>query len=530
MNSSQLHEYRFAIDIKSATGLAVNVSQIYCGYVYAPFGSHSPVFTLPPANVDGSVIGGSGSIAFNNSFAAYEFVMDPEHTFEYLRSYPLSIDLWIRDRYKPDFKLGEFVCDCDFTHQEVRDGESLKLSRADGSSLWVLDRWFDLQWTSAAQERFFTESSRSLSPAQVRVVLSLEDFHLIADQTLSATRATQMLGHVAVSLNSNDLAMSSPASHLVSVSEHLEHDLPDDDNTSGGSASGVEHSINGEDSRKDMSDLTDTDTVWIRGEQLAYLKRLDTEKSIFTSAIKEAWLRRAEEMKSDTQQTLSSLGADLMTLLDFEKGIIRRLQRIQLLEDDISERSASLERNHLKRLEEVENISHRYRNELVHQARLVKERSSALDRSVDGIKAQLEILKRNSSAIEKEMIELTDNIASNHQRIGGDEVKPTALDIQCDLLQQEIASLRRTRHSHLVRKQRLKEQWSATLSAINGEQLQFEKHLQLRNEKERDKLEKTRMRQLLYEEKLSLPADRRTLDEIRDRIRQLHIQNKPAFL
>lgn len=175
-DDSPWHQFRFGIDIKSVRNIQLQSSNIYFAYNYNPTGTRSPVYTYPPVTVNKP----TREALLPNSFCAFEFVLHPRRVRAYLMGYPLQLELWHRDQYERDARIGLLTVDIGpLTTAPKRwvDNASSTGGRVVRTLMRTHDQYYYVKW--APEARAVLPDAVNKSPrfvTEVRVIMALEDF------------------------------------------------------------------------------------------------------------------------------------------------------------------------------------------------------------------------------------------------------------------------------------------------------------------------------------------------------------------
>lgn len=459
-----MRQFRLSIDIKSIQGISFPSHQVYCQYVYSAFGSNSPIMTLPPADAYTK----NSVIDLNGSFNSYEFVMDPQHTMGYLQNFPLLIEVWLRDRYESDLKLGEAILPLNF--EDSIEGK-LDIYRKDDTQIFVMDRLLPIEWSETARMTF-----QNPTDVLIRIVVALEDFNSVEEDALTLAKEYRHS-------SPQNSSKSSIASSIVSQSD-TEFDSNDADDSDGDD---------------------DEEAFWVKNEKIQHLEHLQRQETAKLDRIRTEWKLREIQFKEKHDLNLAAFDKDLASIKKFTVGLVSREKKLHALEQSADMKRKEIEKTADMRIKEVKLISSRFMEELKHQMDARKEESRRILAEIQQIAKNINETSQSTAEIIKQLQQDTGKKTAGNDELTNEWMR----------LNDEVTELKLKVQSINVKKSKMKQQWSETVRKTDEMRKSMQDMAEKKTRSERIKLEEMRFATFLREQRRALAQDRGVLSEIK---------------
>ncbi|OUM56750.1 hypothetical protein PIROE2DRAFT_18509 [Piromyces sp. E2] len=169
------HQYKFTINLQSIRNIKLNANNVYCKYLYLPFGNKLPHLTDPPVNIVDS-----NEISLPYSSYSYEFFMDPMVLSNSLESIPLEVEFWQNnDQLNREIKIGQAT----FFMNEILSMPEISKNIKNKQNFSVR------QWSNYVPVFSIENIGVPLEKlAELRIILQMEDFGLVEDKPSPPSR------------------------------------------------------------------------------------------------------------------------------------------------------------------------------------------------------------------------------------------------------------------------------------------------------------------------------------------------------
>ncbi|ORX48619.1 hypothetical protein BCR36DRAFT_584178 [Piromyces finnis] len=192
-----LHQYKFTINLQSIRNIKLNAHNVYCKYLYLPFGNKLPQITYPPVDIVND-----NEIYLSCSSYSYEFFMDRLVLSNSLESIPLEVELWQKnDQLNKEIKLGQSTI---FMNEILNMPEISKNNK--NKQDYKIQQWstyvpiFSIENIGVPFEKI----------ADLKIILQIEDFGLVEDKPSPPIQQNSSFLNQATPTPNNHSALNKP--------------------------------------------------------------------------------------------------------------------------------------------------------------------------------------------------------------------------------------------------------------------------------------------------------------------------------
>ncbi|XP_062924787.1 centrosomal protein of 120 kDa isoform X1 [Mobula hypostoma] len=465
------HHFCFALDIRSIARLDVSFA-INCvvRYTYPFFGTAAPIITNPPVEVKKNM-----EVIFPQSFCAFDFAVLPHQLQDTFFRLPLLIEVWHKDKMTKDLLLGV---------------ARLKLSNVlTADKTRFLGPSGDQCWRQTYSERIPVISAQGPSNqiAELYYSMTLEDYGFVKTQHVTISDSSQ-------SANIGPQQPSDLPAKPVHLSEPVPHPEPRDS---------MEY--------KAALELE----MWKELQENLFENQLKQKELAHMQALAEEWKKRDREREALVKKKVieyAALEEQLQkTLADLEK----RERHFANGEMELQRLRKELQDDHDWNLREMQDNTRRSIADAAHQVELERSKLNQLQDDKLRLQQQLHEAEQKYKLLEKEF----------HQYKEQQSSKPEIrLQSEINLLTLEKVELERKLDSATKSKLHYKQQWGRALKELARLKQREQENAMARLKKQQQELEHMRLRYLAAEEKEVVKTDRQELEEIRNELNRLKLQ------
>ncbi|XP_072925598.1 centrosomal protein of 120 kDa [Hemitrygon akajei] len=465
------HHFCFALDIRSIARLDVNFA-INCivRYTYPFFGTAAPIITNPPVEVKKNM-----EVIFPQSFCAFDFAVLPHQLKDTFFRLPLLIEVWHKDKMTKDLLLGV---------------ARLKLSNVlTADKTRFLGPSGDQCWRQTYSERIPVISAQGPSNqiAELYYSMTLEDYGFVKTQHVTISDSSQ-------STNIGPQQPSDLPAKPVQPSEPVPHPEPRDS---------MEY--------KAALELE----MWKELQENLFENQLKQKELAHMQALAEEWKKRDREREALVKKKVieyAALEEQLQkTLADLEK----RERHLANGEMELHRLQKELQDDHDRNLREMQDNTRRSIADAAHQVELERSKLNQLQDDKLRLQQQLHEAEQKYKLLEKEF----------HQYKEQQSSKPEIrLQSEINLLTLEKVELERKLESATKSKLHYKQQWGRALKELARLKQREQENAMARLKKQQQELEHMRLRYLAAEEKEVVKTDRQELEEIKNELNRLKLQ------
>ncbi|XP_078422984.1 centrosomal protein of 120 kDa isoform X2 [Cetorhinus maximus] len=465
------HHFCFALDIRSIRQLNVSFA-INClvRYSYPFFGTAAPIMTNPPVEVKRNM-----EVVFPQSYCAFDFAALPHQLQDTFFRLPLLVEVWHKDKMTKDLLLG-------VARLKLSNVLTAEKSRFLGPS-------GDQCWRQTYSERIPVVAAQGPNNkiAELYYSMTLEDYNFVKTQHVTVSDSSQ---------NSN-------------IGQQQQPDL---------SAKPVQASEPGPDPvpRETMEYKAALELeMWKEVQEDLFQDQLKQKELAHMQALAEEWKKRDREREALVKKKVleyAVLEERLQkTLADLEK----RERQLANGETELQRLRKELQEDHDRSLREMQETTRRCTEDSVRQVELEKLKFNQLEQDKLRLQQQLHEAEQKYKLLEKEF----------HQYKEQQSSKPEIrLQSEINLLTLEKVEFERKLESATKSKLHYKQQWGRALKELARLKQREQENAMARLKKQQQELEHMRLRYLAAEEKEVVKTERQELEEIRNELNRLKLQ------
>ncbi|TPX54987.1 hypothetical protein SeMB42_g00013 [Synchytrium endobioticum] len=477
------NQYRFSIELRSMRDFTLKSGTIFCRYSYPPFGTSSPFSTHPPLDV----LKSPAESLLPHSFCAFEFVMAPDRLQTYLEAVPLVVEMWSRDSYARDAKIGTASVDMVEVwqaHARRHEGEVAGVVSVKSHDAWVVVVGSD-------------EEGQVKRICDLRVILALEDFGPLEQQESQANGPC--------GIGSNGIPAPAPRARGSSKANNAGIVNPMLDTA-------ADTSIHDTPEYRAALDLE----VWRMDEERRFKDHLLAREQDLMKQLAGEW--RKHEQERDI--LLHRRGEDLKQLEAQAQRMITDLEsrerRLLVAEEDLAKRRDEMEREHERYMSEVRDTSRRLADELKHRLEVEKDRAAHSEAGRERAIKERDEFERRYKELEASEHALRAALATGPDaQLKGELASAVASGTN---LQRQVDTLTRA-------KKHYKANWMRALNELAKERSRRQLELENQAQKAAREADDERARE---RDALLLERDRREIDAVRKEVETLRASMGPV--
>ncbi|KAG8456252.1 hypothetical protein GDO86_002153 [Hymenochirus boettgeri] len=457
------HRFCFSVDLRSFYNTDIGFP-VHCllRYSYPFFGSAAPIMTNPPVEVRKNM-----EAFLPQSYCAFDFASLPDKLQDTFLRLPLLVEVWHKDKMTKDLLIGI---------AKIHLSSVLTSEKA-----CFLGPQGDQCWRQTFSDRIpvtAVESAKKL--AELSYTITLEDYGLVK------------MREVIVSESQSTIHQSSLPAQIPSTTAHV----PEPRET-------LEY--------KAALELE----MWKEMQEDLFVNQLKQKELVHLQALAEEWKRRDKEREALVKKKVaecSVLEEQLkQALVDSEK----REKQLANDETELKKLKVQLQLDCERSIQERQDSIRRVKEDCMHQIEL--ERSKAKQLQEEKLRLQQQILEAENKfkLLEKEFQQYKEQQSSKPE---------IRLQSEINLLTLEKVELERRLESATKSKLHYKQQWGRALKELARVKQREQENAMARLRKQQQELEHMRLRYLAAEEKEVVNAERHELEEIRNELNRLRLQ------
>ncbi|XP_075692280.1 centrosomal protein of 120 kDa [Rhinoderma darwinii] len=457
------HHFCFSIDLRSISKIDAGFP-VNCmlRYTYPFFGSAAPIMTNPPVEIRRNM-----EVFLPQSYCAFDFATMPHQLQETFLRLPLLVEVWHKDKSAKDLLIG--VARLHLSN--VLTTEKTRFLGPHGNHCW---------------RQTFNEKA-SVTPiegsenkvADLSYTITLEDYGLVK------------VREVLVSESSQSSAFQNPPQPPPSPKRIQEP----------------------RETREYKAALEVE--MWKEMQEEVFASQLKKKELAHMQVLAEEWKRRDREREALVKKKVAEYTALEEQLQKALADLENRERQIASDEIELKKAKAELQLQCERSVQERQDSIRRVREDCVHQIELERLKVKQLEDDKLRIQQQLQDAEHKFKLLDKEF----------HQYKEQQSSKPEIrLQSEINLLTLEKVELERKLESTIKSKLHYKQQWGRALKELARIKQREQENAMARLKKQQEELEQMRLRYLAAEEKDVVKTERLELEEIRNELNRLRLQ------
>ncbi|NXJ34224.1 CE120 protein, partial [Ciconia maguari] len=464
------HHFCFSIDLRSIRGLEVGFP-INCilRYSYPFFGSAAPIMTSPPVEVRKNM-----EVCLPQSYCAFDFATIPHQLQDTFFRLPLLVELWHKDKTTKDLLLG--VARLQLSN--VLASEKTRFLGGNGEQCWR-QTYNETVSVTAAQG----SGSRI---AELSYAITLEDYGLVKMQEVLVSDSSQCVGAGQQRHVPHTQPHCAPENHP-EPRETLEY--------------------------KAALELE----MWKEMQEDIFENQLKKKEMAHMQALAEEWKKRDREREALVKKKVAEYTVLEEQLQNTLRDLDKRERQLFSAESELQRVKKELQAEHERNLQELQDSVRRAREECAHQVELERSKIKQLEEDKLRLQQQLYEAENKHKILEKEFQQYKEQQSSKPE---------IQLQSEINLLTLEKVELERKLESATKSKLHYKQQWTRALKELARLKQREQENAMAHLKKQQQELEHMRLRYLAAEEKELGKTDRQELEDIRNELNRLKLQEE----
>ncbi|XP_063820288.1 centrosomal protein of 120 kDa isoform X1 [Pseudophryne corroboree] len=457
------HHFCFSLDLRSISNIDVGFP-VNCmlRYSYPFFGSAAPIMTNPPVEVRRNM-----EVFFPQSYCAFDFATMPHQLQETFLRLPLLVEVWHKDKLTKDLLLG--VARLQLSN--VLTSEKTQFLGPHGDQCW---RQTFYEKTSVVA----IEGSKN-KVAELLYIIILEDYGLVKKREVVVSESSQS------SLLQKPPPPLPPVEHIAEPRETLEY--------------------------KAALELE----MWKEMQEEMFASQLKKKELAHMQVLAEEWKRRDREREALVKKKVAEY-----TVLEeqLQKALVELDKRERQLASDeieLKKAKAEIQLQCERSIQERQDSIRRVREDSAHQIELERLKARQLEEDELRLQQRLQEAEHKCKALDKEFQQYKEQQSSKPE---------IRLQSEINLLTLEKVELERKLESATKSKLHYKQQWGRALKELARIKQREQENAMARLKKQQEELEQMRLRYLAAEEKDVVKTERLELEEIRNELNRLRLQ------
>ncbi|KAJ3045743.1 hypothetical protein HDV00_007869 [Rhizophlyctis rosea] len=488
--SIRWHQYRFAVDLRSVRDFHPKAASIYFRYSYPPFGTSSPIITHPPLDI----LRTPHEVLLPHSFCAFEFVMGTDRLRTYLEAVPLVIEMWGKSPFSKDVLMGTVTIDLSRVLGMPRVMEE--------TGAWLVQSLDEYVVVSSVGG----EDGRIRKVADLRVVFALEDFGMVEEQDEDNVMDAHQQPEWRTAVSEHHQPRSKRPSVLYQSSEP---ELPAESPSSAADTPrSVAPSIHETPEYRVALQLE----LWKQEEERKFKEHLRNRENELMTRFSNEWKRREKEREAMMRRKIGefrSLEGQMQRLVVDLEG---REKKLVKGEEDLIRRKEELEREGARRVEEARDAARRLHDEFRHRMKIEKGKVAEAESARDGALKERDEIETKRQALETEVHRLRKEITSGNE--AGLKAEVNQLVGEKMKLEKKVAGLEKSKRHY-------KSEWVNALRSLARAKKGWQMDLEERLEREREEVERWRVKVRGREELVGVEGEKRVLEDLRRELEML---------
>ncbi|KAM4810471.1 centrosomal protein of 120 kDa [Rhinophrynus dorsalis] len=460
------HHFCFSIDLRSIHNVDVGFPMnCMLRYSYPFFGSAAPIMTNPPVEVRRNM-----EVFLPQSYCAFDFAVLPHQLQDTFLRLPLIVEVWHKDKTSKDLLLGvaKLQLSSVFTTDKTR----------------FLGPHGDQCWRQTFSERISVTAIEGTHNklAELSYTISLEDYGLVKVREVVVSESSQSSG----------LQKASPPAQPLPAPEHV----PEPRET-------LEY--------KAALEME----MWKEMQEDIFVNQLKQKELVHMQALAEEWKRRDKEREALVKKKVTEYTVLEEQLKKALADLEKRERQLAADEMELKKIRAELQLDCERSLQERQDSIRRVREDCIHQMELERSKAKQLEEEKLRLQQQLQEAERKFKILDKDFQQYKE------QQSNKPEIR---LQSEINLLTLEKVELERKLESATKSKLHYKQQWGRALKELARLKQREQENAMARLRKQQQELEHMRLRYLAAEEKDVVKTERHELEEIRNELNRLKLQ------
>ncbi|XP_075457021.1 centrosomal protein of 120 kDa isoform X1 [Ascaphus truei] len=460
------HHFCFSVDLRSIhntdAGYPVNCMLRYC---YPFFGSASPIMTNPPVEVRKNM-----EVFLPQSYCAFDFATLPHQLQDTFFRLPLLVEVWHKDRMAKDLLLG-------VARLQLSNVLTCEKTR-------FLGPHSDQCWRQTFSERTCVTpiDGASNQIAELSYTIILEDYGLVKIREVVVSESSE---------SSVPQKVSPPAKP-----PHAAEPPPEPRQT-------LEY--------KAALELE----MWKEMQEDLFVNQLKKKELAHMQALAEEWKRRDREREALVKKKVTEYTVLEEQLQKALADLDKRERHLASDEIELKKVKSELQLDGERGVQDRQDSIRRVREDCIHQIELERSKAKQLEEDKLRLQQQLQEAEHKFKLLDKEF----------HQYKEQQSSKPEIrLQSEINLLTLEKVELDRKLESATKSKLHYKQQWGRALKELARIKQREQETAMVRLKKQQQELEQMRLRYLAAEEKDVVKTERHELEDIRNELNRLRLQ------
>ncbi|XP_077147170.1 centrosomal protein of 120 kDa [Ranitomeya variabilis] len=458
------HHFCLSIDLRSISNLDAGFP-INCilRYSYSFFGSAAPIMTNPPVEVRRNM-----EVLLPQSYCTFDFAALPHKLQETFIRMPLLVEAWHKDKSAKDLLIG--VARVHLSN--VLTTEKTRFLGPNGDNCW--------RQTFNEKVPVLSMQGSENKVADLSYSIILEDFGLVKEREVVVSESFQ---NSAPPKPSPQLSPS--PKHASEPRETLEY--------------------------KAALELE----MWKEMQEEAFTSQLKKKELAHLQVLVEEWKKREQEREALVKKKVADYMAQEEQLQKALADLKKRELAISSDELELKKAKAELQLQCERSVQERQDSIRRVREDCVHQIEMERLKIRQLEEDKLRLQQQLQEAEQKFKLLDKEFQQYKEQQSSKPE---------IRLQSEINLLTLEKVELERKLESTTKSKLHYKQQWGRALKELARIKQREQENAMARLKKQQEELEQMRLRYLAAEEKDMVKNERLELEEIRNELNRLRLQ------
>ncbi|XP_075035209.1 centrosomal protein of 120 kDa isoform X2 [Mixophyes fleayi] len=457
------HHFCFSLDLRSISNIDVGFP-VNCmlRYSYPFFGSAAPIMTNPPVEVRRNL-----EVFLPQSYCAFDFATLSHQLQDIFLRLPLLVEVWHKDKLAKDLLLGVGRLQL----SNVLTTEKTRFLGPHGDQCW---RQTFCEKTSVVA----VEGSKN-KVADLSYIITLEDYGLVKKQEIVVSESSQS------SVLQNPPLPLPPAERIPEPRETLEY--------------------------KAALELE----MWKDMQEEVFASQLKKKELAHMQVLAEEWKRRDREREALVKKKVAEYTVLEEQLQKALADLDKRERQLASDEIELKKAKAEIQLQCERSNQERQDSIRRIREDSAYQIELERLKAKQLDEDKLRLQQRLQEAEHKFKLLDKEFQQYKEQQSSKPE---------IRLQSEINLLTLEKVEFERKLESATKSKLHYKQQWGRALKELARIKQREQENAMARLKKQQEELEQMRLAYLAAEEKDLVKTERLELEEIRNELNKLRLQ------